>query len=253
MTVFRKECVDAPAGFFEFEAASLRWLAEAQDAGGASIVGVQDVGPGFIDLKQLRPGPPTTATAEQFGRALAVTHAVGAGAFGSPPVGWSGDGWIGRQRQPMQPTGTWGTFYAEQRVRPFVRRALDNGNLDRAGAAVVDRLCDRIAAGEFDDDRPPARLHGDLWSGNVVFTQRGVVLIDPAAHGGHGETDLAMLALFGCPQLDRIQRAYAEAADLSTDWLDRTALHQLHPVAVHAVSHGPSYARQLVQLARYYG
>ncbi|MDQ6657446.1 MAG: fructosamine kinase family protein [Actinomycetota bacterium] len=252
MTGFRKVRAGAPAGFFEFEATGLRWLAEAQDAGGASIVGVLDVGPGFIDLEQLGSGPATAAAAEQFGRALAVTHAAGADAFGSPSAGWSGDGWIGSQTQSMRPTREWGTFYAEQRVRPFVRRALDNGNLDQVGAGIVDRLCDRIVAGEFDDAAQPARLHGDLWSGNVVFTPSGVVLIDPAAHGGHRETDLAMLALFGCPQLHRIQRAYAEAAGLSKDWLDRTALHQLHPVAVHAVSHGPSYARQLVRLARQY-
>ena len=32
-----------------------------------------------------------------------------------------------------------------------------------------------------------------------MWTAEGAVLIDPAAHGGHRETDLAMLALFGCP------------------------------------------------------
>jgi len=252
MAVFRKDRLDAPAGFFEFEGAGLRWLAEAVPDGGAEVVEVLDVGPQFIELARLRPGSASGAAGEDFGRALAVTHAAGADAFGSPPPGWSGDGWIGRQTQPMCPAPTWGEFYAEQRVRPFVRQARDNGNLDPDGAGVVDRLCDRISAGEFDDDRPPARLHGDLWSGNVQFTEHGVVMIDPAAHGGHGQTDLAMLELFGCPQLSRIQDAYIEAARLPADWLERTALHQLHPVAVHAVSHGPSYAVQLVRLARQY-
>ena len=135
-----------------------------------------------------------------------MTHGTGAPAFGSPPAGWTGDAWIGRQPQTNDPTPSWGLFYAEQRVRPFVRRALDRGHLDAAGARVVDRVCDRLAAGDFDDDRPPARIHGDLWSGNVVFTADGAVLIDPAAHGGHGLTDLAMLALFGCPGLDRVAR-----------------------------------------------
>ncbi len=60
------------------------------------------------------------------------------------------------------------------------------------------------AAGAYDDDRPPARIHGDLWSGNVVFTSLAAVLIDPAAHGGHGLTDLAMLDLFGCPYLEQV-------------------------------------------------
>lgn len=250
MATLRKERTDAPDGFFEFEAAGLRWLAEAQSAGGARMVAVRDAGSGFIELEQLQTVGASAAAAESFGRALAVTHAAGAAAFGSPPAGWTGDGWIGSQTQPMNPTPTWGLFYAEQRVRPFVRRARDNGNLDDEGVRRLDRVCDRIAAGEFDDDAPPARLHGDLWSGNVLFSADGVVLIDPAAHGGHGETDLAMLALFGCPQLDRIQQAYAEAAGLPADWRDRTSLHQLHPVAVHAASHGPSYAARLVAIAR---
>jgi len=28
----------------------------------------------------------------------------------------------------------------------------------------------RCRAGDFDDDDQPARLHGDLWSGNVIWT-----------------------------------------------------------------------------------
>lgn len=249
---FRKHRHDAPPGFFEAEAAGLRWLAQAEPAGGARIVRVLDIGPGYLELERLRTGVATVSAAEDFGRALAATHAAGAPAFGSPPTGWRGDGWIGRQPQQLQPRESWGEFYAEQRVRPFVRAAVDNGNLATADAVPVDRLCDRIAAGEFDDGRPPARLHGDLWAGNVVYTADGVALIDPAAHGGHGQTDLAMLELFGCPGLERIQPAYVEAAGLPTDWQQRTALHQLHPVAVHAVSHGPSYAAELVRLARRY-
>lgn len=252
MSSFRKLRPDAPAGFFEAEAAGLRWLAAAESDGGARIVRVLDVGPGRIELERLQPGPVTVTAAEEFGRALAATHAAGASAFGSPPAGWAGDGWIGRQPQAMRPTASWGEFYAEQRVRPFVRAARDAGNLPARDAAEVERLCDRIAAGEFDDDRPPARLHGDLWSGNVHYSAGGVTLIDPAAHGGHGQTDLAMLELFGCPGLDRIQSAYVEAAGLPADWPERTALHQLHPVAVHAVSHGPSYGRELIRLARRY-
>lgn len=246
----RKARDDAPSGFYEAEAAGLRWLAEARPRGGARIVEVLGVGAHHIDLERLNPGRPTGGHAESFGRALALTHGAGAPAFGAPPAGWTGDAWIGRQSQSNDPTPTWGLFYAEQRVRPFVRRALDRGHLDPAGARVVDRVCDRLAAGDFDDDRPAARVHGDLWSGNVVFTAQGVVLIDPAAHGGHGLTDLAMLALFGCPELPRIAAAYEEAAHLEPGWRDLLELHQLHPLAVHASSHGPAYAVQLVDAAR---
>lgn len=184
-----------PPDYFPVEAAGLRWLAAVPD--GAAVVPVQDVDATKIVLDTLDTARPTPAAAEAFGRALARTHAAGAPAFGSPPEGWEGDGFIGRQRMSMRPTATWGTFYAEQRLLPYAREAYDIDHLSAATLAAVERVADRLRAGEFDDDRPPARIHGDLWSGNVVFTPDGVVVIDPAAHGGHGLTDLAMLHVFG--------------------------------------------------------
>lgn len=113
-------------------------------------------------------------------------------------------------------------------------------------------MADRLAGGEFDDDDPPARLHGDLWAGNVLWTAKGATLIDPAAHGGHRETDLAMLALFGAPHLERIIAAYREAHPLADGWPTRVALHQLHPVMLHAVLFGGGYAAQALTIARRY-
>ncbi|MGB7364395.1 MAG: fructosamine kinase family protein, partial [Rhodococcus sp. (in: high G+C Gram-positive bacteria)] len=92
--------------------------------------------------------------------------------------------------------------------------------------------------------------HGDLWSGNVMWTPDGVVVVDPAAHGGHRETDLAMLALFGCPHLGDVIDGYREAHDLDDGWRDRVPLHQLHPLAVHAAGHGRSYGLALADAAR---
>lgn len=87
-----------------------------------------------------------------------------------------------------------------------------------------------------------ARLHGDLWSGNLMWTPAGVVLIDPAACGGHPETDLAMLELFGAPHLAEILEGYATGGDLATDWRDRIGLHQIFPLLVHALLFGAGYA-----------
>ncbi len=72
-------------------------------------------------------------------------------------------------------------------------------------------------------------------------------IIDPAAHGGHRETDLAMLALFGCPHLDAVLAAYDEAAPLAEGWRDRVGLHQLFPLLVHTVLFGGGYARQALR------
>ena len=237
--------------FYGVEAAGLRWLASAGPEA-ARVVGVREVAADQIVLDRLEPVRPTAAAAADFGRALAATHAAGAAAFGQPPDGWTGDGFIGRQELSLQPTAHWGTFYAEQRLAPYARRAHDVGHLNAQAMTYVDQVCTRLVDGDFDDGRPPARIHGDLWAGNVVFTAAGVVLIDPAAHGGHGLTDLAMLHLFGAPQLEVITAAYAEAADLDPHWETLIGLHQLHPLLVHAVSHSAAYGAEAAAVARRY-
>ena len=251
--VHRKSSASAPAGYTAWEAAGLRWLAAA---GGATVVRVLQEGPRHLDLVALTPAAPTPEHAEALGRGLAATHAAGATAYGGPPDGWVGDGWLGPLAQPfplmLGEWPTWGAFHAQARLAPLVRAGRDRGVLDPADVALLDRLADTVASGALDTDDPPARIHGDLWSGNVVWTTSGAVLIDPAAHGGHREADLAMLALFGCPHLERVVEGYAGAAPLADGWRDRVALHQVHPLLLHAVLFGGSYAARTVRAARRY-
>jgi len=246
---WRKDRTAAPEGFFEAEAAGLAWLAEAVPRGGAAVVDVLSVGPGRIELERVQEARPTREDARAFGRALAVTHGTGAAAFGAPPEGWTGPCFIGSRRMTTRPDDSWGRFWAEQRVLPYARTAVDAGNLDRRGLAVVERACAHVAGGAFDDDEPPARLHGDLWTGNVLWSPSGATLIDPAAHGGHRESDLAMLELFGCPHLDEVLAGYDAEVPLAAGRAERVPLHQLHPLAVHAAGHGPAYGTALVRAA----
>ncbi|HWD62019.1 MAG TPA: fructosamine kinase family protein [Humibacter sp.] len=237
---------EAPVLFFEAEAAGLRWLAEA---GGARIVRVIDAGPGRIELERVQTVRATPDAARTFGADLAVTHDAGAASFGAGPDGWLGPLFIGRRPLPPADESSWGVFYARDRVLPYLEIAIEAGGIGHGQASIVRQACDEIAAGVFDDDEPPARIHGDLWNGNVLWSQNGVVLIDPAAHGGHRETDLAMLALFGCPYLDDITAGYESAHQLRDGWRERIPLHQLHPLAVHAASYGRGYGDALADAA----
>ncbi|WP_380172680.1 fructosamine kinase family protein [Kineococcus sp. DHX-1] len=231
------------------EAAGLRWLAAAGGVAVCPVLAVRDDG---LLLRRVEGVPPTAADAEAFGRDLARTHAAGADRFGAPPPDLAGDGWIAALPLPMTTTSTrWSEFFAEHRLRPHLRAARDAGHLTAADAEVVDAVCERLLAGDLPGEpSAPARLHGDLWSGNVLWSSDGAVLIDPAAHGGHPETDLAMLALFGLPHLDRVLAAHAEAASLAPGWRRRVPLHQLHPLLVHTVLFGGGYAGQAVRAAR---
>lgn len=233
----------APAGFFDAEAKGLRWLGEAAPA--ADVLAVED---DCLVLRWIEPGRPTAEAAATFGHALAGLHRAGADGFGAEQ-----DGFIGALPMPNGPLPTWPEFFARRRVLPYVRLARDRGHLDPADARAVEHVTGRLAdlAGP---DEPPARLHGDLWSGNVVWSSdhRGV-LIDPAAHGGHRESDLAMLALFGLPHLHRVLGAYREQAPLAPGWEDRQPLHQLFPLLVHAAMFGGRYGRLAGDAARRFG
>ncbi len=239
-------------GAAAYEAAGLGWLAAAGPLG-AAVVDVVEASDRELTLPRLVQAPASLEAAVDFGRRLAVTHDAGAEAFGVGPEGWSGDGWIGTEPMSLEPCATWGAFYAEQRCLPYARRAYDRGALDADELAVVEKACTRIGQGMYDDDAPPARIHGDLWSGNVFVTDSGFVLIDPAAHGGHRVTDLAMLSLFGAPHLDRILGAYESASThLPRHWRSLLPLHQLHPLLVHAALFGGPYGPRAAQVATRY-
>ncbi|GAB3581071.1 fructosamine kinase family protein [Leifsonia lichenia] len=241
---------DAPELFFEAEAAGLRWLRDATAAGGARVVGVVEVAPGRIVLRRVDEIRPDRDAARAFGAALAVTHAAGAAAFGARPDGWNGPLYIGKRPLPAAEETSWGRFYARDRIQPYLDIAVNAGGVAPSQLPVIAAAVERIDSGELDDEEPPARIHGDLWNGNLLWDARGGILIDPAAHGGHRETDLAMLALFGAPHLDQIVAGYDAAAPLRAGWRERIPLHQLHPLAVHAASYGPSYGDALAEAAR---
>jgi fructosamine-3-kinase len=197
-------------------------------------------------LDWLPAGAPSVAAAARLGRELAAVHASGADRFGAP---WPG--FAGRLRLSNEPAADWAEFFAATRLLPLVRQAADGGALDSSQAGLLDRLAHRLAdlAGP---PEPPARLHGDLWSGNLLWTDQRAWLVDPAAYGGHRETDLAMLDLFGTPHLERIVAAYAEVTPLANGWRDRVRLHQLYPLLAHAVMFGGGYGARAAAVARRY-
>ena len=228
-------------GVFEAEAAGLRWLAEASAVPVPRVLGA---GPGALVVSWVDGEPASQDAAERFGRDLARLHAAGAAGFGAP---WAG--FIASLPLPNEPGGSWPQWYAAFRLLPFARRAVDAGALGPDGARLVEEVAGRLTA-LAGPAEPPARLHGDCWSGNVLWSGGRGVLIDPAAHGGHRESDLAMLALFGAPYLDRILAAYHEVAPLAEGWRQRVPLHQLHPLLVHACLFGAGYAGPVRDAAR---
>jgi fructosamine-3-kinase len=231
---FVKTRPDAGPDEYAAEAAGLRWLAEP---GGVRTPAVLEVGADYLALEWIERGSLDGAGTDELGRGLARTHLAGASCFGLPEGRTFG---FGSLRLSNEPAVDWPTFYAERRLRPLAAIARECGALSRGGVEAVERVCDRLPdlCGPTES---PARLHGDLWLGNVMADADGRPwLIDPSAYGGHREVDLAMLRLFGAPS-ERVFAAYEESAPLADGWLERVELYQLLPLLVHAVLFGGSY------------
>lgn len=252
MQMHTKRAPEAPEGFLETEAAGLEWL---RDAHGADVVKVISVSPSALVLQALVHGRPNADMAYRFGQALAHTHAAGASHFGAPPPQAPlAYGFYGPTEEPLpMPYATdtqWGRFFADHRLLPYAHVAHERGQLPSLTPFTA--LAERLRAGDFDDALPPARIHGDLWSGNLLWTPTGGVLIDPAAHGGHPLTDIAALALFGVAHFDDIVAGYQQVTPLPARWPDLIDLHQLPCILLHAALFGSVYGAQARQLAQRY-
>jgi fructosamine-3-kinase len=235
---FVKTRAGVAPGEYAAEAAGLRWLAEPGALRVPDVLGVSDT---LLVLDWVDEGRRGDEAA--FGAGLAAVHAAGADDWGATPAG--GPTRLGRLVLPNAPCPGWPTFYATQRLLPL----LPHAGLSARGARAVESVCDRIAdlAGP---PEPPARIHGDLWSGNVLWDRQGRAwLIDPAAHGGHREVDLAMLALFANPGRHFFD-AYEDRHPLAPGWQDRVPLYQLFPLLVHAALFGGGYATSAERVAR---
>ena len=252
------------------EALSLAELAEATPSGGAPVVPLlstaADHDRGILREERLRSVRPSAAAAREFGARLARTHAwdpSGKRIFGQAPgTAHSRPIRLGSWDLPVvpadSPARSFGEFYAADRIEPYLRPARDNGALDASGACALELSCERLRAGVFDSPQPAlvysqaALLHGDLWSGNVMWTDRGGVLIDPVAHGGHAETDLATLTVFRAPYVEEIYAGYNAVSPLAPGWQHRIGLHSLPILILHAALFGGSYGAETLAAVRPY-
>ena len=240
--------------FFGVEAEGLAALAASDAVRVPSVVAAS--GPGdevaWLLLEWIDEGRAGRAGWTRLGRELAALHRdVGPGEP-EAPFGWSGDNLIGSLPQPNGWSDDWAGFWAERRIRPLARELRARGSFSGAQATIVEAVAERAEEllGPAAAADGPSLLHGDLWSGNVLFARDGApVLIDPAVYVGHREVDLAMADLFGGFS-GAFREAYEEAWPLQPGYPRRRPAYQLYPLLVHARLFGGGYAASAVAAAR---
>ena len=243
--IFVKTHDNPPANFFSTEAVGLKWL---RDSGTVSIPEVlaHCDDPPFLALEWIEPGlnRSTRNTDQNLGAALAELHRLSFGSFGRPDGRTTGS--LGL---PNTPQVSWAEFYASQRLQPLAAIARERGALSETDCSALEKIAENLHRSVIADDNV-SLLHGDLWAGNRLVDSDGQSwLIDPAAHGGHREFDLAMMQLFGGYSADCFA-AYHETYPLNAGFEGRVSLHQLAPLVVHAIKFGSTYKSAVRQAIR---
>jgi fructosamine-3-kinase len=247
---FVKSNLDAPRGMFPAEAKGLKWL---KAAGALRLPDVYAVNredatgqAAYLVLEWIEPGQPSANFDERLGQGLAQMHRAFAASFG-----FDTNNFIGSLPQDNRSESGWPEFYWLRRLEPQLKRAVDARKLDAAAVGDFQKLSRHLPQ-VYGVAEPPARLHGDLWSGNLHTDASGMpCLIDPAVYGGHREMDLGMMRLFGGFSA-RVFAAYAECYPLLPGFEDRVALSQLYPLLVHVNLFGGGYASSVKKtVARY--
>ena len=182
---------------------------------------------------------------ELFGEKLAVLH-MNKNEF----FGLDYDNYIGSLRQINKKENTWKGFYSNQRLLHLTKFAFDEELLSKTDSKKMEKICLKLDT--YIPFTEPSLIHGDLWSGNLIFDQQGKpVFIDPAIYYGHPEMDWAMLSLFGSYP-EAAMKSYSNIIPLENSYFEREKIYQLYPLLVHLVLFGKSYYRNISEILNFY-
>ena len=245
---FLKWNASAPADMFQKEAAGLTEMALSNsDLVIPKVIWSKENGdsPSLLLMEYLAPPNNTSGFDERLGRGLAQMHRKTALAFG-----FHHSNYCGTTVQNNSWTTSWAEFYAQRRIWNLVQQIKTTRGISSDDQNIYEKLVERLpkllSHGEI-----PSLIHGDLWSGNYMYSNRGPALIDPACYYADREMELGMMKLFGGFSA-AVWNAYAEEFPLPEGWKQRIRLYQLYHVLNHYLLFGGSYGWEALEIAKEY-
>lgn len=141
----------------------------------------------------------------------------------------------------------WALFLSQMRILPMAKLCYERGVLEKSLLKRIETLCSGLYR-RIDMSRiTPSLLHGDIWSGNLLYEKSGVCFIDPAIYFGDREMELAFILLFHTFGKDFFEE-YTKVHALSGEFYEtKVPLYQIYPLLVHAALYGGGYIIELKQ------
>ncbi|MEO9887568.1 MAG: fructosamine kinase family protein [Balneola sp.] len=227
----------APEHMFKSESKGLKMLFDAKTE--LIIPEVILIGKDFLLLSLIESCSANSASDFNFGVQLAKLHRNSSENFGLDH-----DNFIGKLPQRNRTHKSWANFFIQERIEPQIKLGIDSGKFLDSLDNKIEKLASVVE--KLFPDEPPALLHGDLWSGNYMYTTNGIASIyDPAVYYGHREMDLAMTKLFGGFSKD-FYEGYDSEYPLEDGFEERIQLCNLYPILVHANLFGGGYVNQAI-------
>jgi len=181
----------------------------------------------------------------QIGQALARIHKVKGEQFGL-----ESNGYFGPLLQDNATMSDWPGFYAERRLRPMLKRAVDSGHmppdLTRPLEKVISHLPELCGP-----EVSPTLLHGDAQQNNFISTEEAAVVIDPAVYFGHPEMDLAYIDYFQ-PVPEDVFDGYRKELPIDPGFPERRALWRIWGYLAAVTVDGNGYLGRLTEAVKHY-
>lgn len=201
-----------------------------------------DETPGFLVMEFLESGF-FSATDEKLGRGLAKIHQ-----FTNNQFGFFNNNYCGATPQNNHWKKSWVEFFRDNRLRFLLGLIESERPLPASEMVIYEKLLNRIE-NLIPKESVPVLIHGDLWSGNYMVSQKGPAFIDPASYYADREMEFAIMTMFGGFS-QRFYDAYNEVNPLPADWKQRNSLYQLYHVLNHYYLFGGGYQTQALQIAK---